>query len=468
MPEKTKTNQNGRVLMNNRCFIINGQHPLHGDVYIKGAKNLVNKLLIASLLTPEPCVISNVPNITEIDITIDLCRECGSIINWDKTNNQVHIHTPVITNTILSQKYSGSNRIPVLLLGVLLNRTDRTIQLPYVGGDAIGDRPVNFHTGALKELGADINIIPNISGLPTIEASTKNGFTGAEIRLDYPSVGATENILFAACGAKGKTIIHNVAIEPEIIEIISFLQHMGCQIQFIADRTIIVNGVKSRKGTTFHAIEDRNVVVSYATAALLTSGHITLHGVNQRNILGFISTFLQLGGGFNVSGDRISFFREKQSTDPIHIETNTHPGFMTDWQQVVTVALTQHRSISSVHETVYENRFGFIKALNKMGADITLTSECLGVLPCRFKSNNHLHSIRVKGPTPLTGSEVTVPDLRAGFAYVLAGLIAEGTTTLYNADLIDRGYESIVQTLQSLGADIVHNNKLTAKDLNKC
>jgi UDP-N-acetylglucosamine 1-carboxyvinyltransferase len=445
--------------MNSRCFIINGQNTLRGDVYIKGAKNLVNKLLIASLLTPEPCVISNVPNITEIDITIDLCRECGSIVNWDKTTNQVYIHTPVITNTILSQKYSGSNRIPVLLLGVLLNRTDRTIQLPYVGGDAIGDRPVNFHTSALKQLGAYIDIKPSTSGLPTIEARTQNGFIGTEITLSYPSVGATENILFAACGANGKTIIHNAAIEPEIIEIISFLQHLGCQIQFVSDRSIIVNGVKSRKGTNFHAIEDRNVVVSYATAALLTNGYVTLHGVNQRNILGFISTYYQLGGGFKVLDNRISFFRKKQSTDKIHIETNTHPGFMTDWQQVVTVALTQHHGNSTVHETVYENRFGFTKALNKMGAAITLTSECLGLLPCRFNSNKHLHSIRVKGPTPLTGMEVDVPDLRAGFAYVLAGLIAEGTTTLYNADLIDRGYESIVQTLQSLGADISQNNK---------
>ena len=444
--------------MNRNTYILRGGKSLNGSIKVPGAKNLVNKLIVASLLTDAPCRIYNVPNITEVNITLDLCSEVGSHIIWNKEEKYIQIHTPNILNTQLSQKYSGSNRIPILLLGALLNRTNKTVTLPYVGGDAIGDRPINFHTLALEKLGASIEIVLNKGSLPIIKAINKSGFKSTNITLNYPSVGATENVLFAAVCATGITTIYNAAMEPEIMALIAFLQQLGAQIYITSDRTIMIHGVKQLTGTEFHVMEDRNVVISYALSALLTNGRITVIGANQNNILSFLGLYLKLGGGFKQNVGSITFYQNNQLNEQLNIETDTHPGFMTDWQQVTTVALTQCKGTSTIHETVYENRFGFITALNKMRANIELSDRCLGTKKCRFRSKNQMHSIKVRGPTPLIGTNVTVPDLRAGFSYILAGLIAQGTTTLHKAHLIDRGYEDIVGTLQKLGADIQHSS----------
>lgn len=277
---------------------------------------------------------------------------------------------------------------------------------------------------------------------------------GAIVSFTYPSVGATENTILAAVRAKGTTLIKNAAIEPEIIDLILFLQKLGANITVDTDRTICI-----QQANQFHEVEhtvltDRNEVASYAMAAISTKGRVFIEGAEHLNMIAFLNKLREIGGGFQVKKNGIEFFYERELRGGLHLETDVHPGFMTDWQQPFVVLMTQANGAFVIHETVYENRFGYTRTLKEMGADIELFTQCLGGKQCRFASSDHHHSLVVKGPTPLKAKDISIPDLRAGFAYVMAALLVTDTSTISNVDYLDRGYEDLVEKLVSLGADI--------------
>jgi UDP-N-acetylglucosamine 1-carboxyvinyltransferase len=442
---------------------IRGGKPLEGQIRASGAKNAMTKLLVASLLSDRKCTFYNVPNIGDVEITVNLCREIGSDIKWDKKNKILEISTCELKTSYIPQRYSGSNRIPILMIGALLGRTDEDIIVPTAGGDLIGRRPVDLHIHALEKLGAHIEY-REMKKEGAYFAQAHQGLKGTVITLNYPSVGATENTILAAVRAKGTTLIKNAAIEPEIIDLILFLQKLGANIMVDVDRTIVI-----QEAIQFHDVEhtvlaDRNEVASYGMAAISTKGRVFIEGAEHLNMIGFLNKLREIGGGFHIRSNGIEFFYDGPLRGGIHIETDVHPGFMTDWQQPFVILLSQAEGASVIHETVYENRFGYASMLKEMGADISLFTQCLGGKFCRFASNNHHHSLVVKGPTPLKAKEISIPDLRAGFAYVMAALLSEEESFITNVNYLDRGYEDHVAKLTSLNAEITRYT-LTKKQI---
>lgn len=432
---------------------IRGGKSLQGTIQAAGAKNAMTKLLVASLLSDKKCTFYNVPNIGDVEITVNLCREIGSEIHWDKKNKTLEVITRELKTSYVPQRYSGSNRIPILMIGALLGRTDEDIIVPTIGGDLIGARPIDLHINALQKLGARIEY-REMKKEGAYFAQAHQGLKGAIIPLNYPSVGATENTILAAVRAKGTTLIKNAAIEPEIIDLILFLQKLGANITVDTDRTICIE-----QAHHFHEVEhtvmaDRNEVASYAMAAISTKGKVFVEGAEHLNMIAFLNKLREVGGGFHVKKNGIEFFYEAELQGGLHLETDVHPGFMTDWQQPFVVLLTQAHGSSVIHETVYENRFGYTQTLKEMGADIELFTQCLGGKACRFASNNHSHSLVVRGSTPLKAKDIAIPDLRAGFAYVMAALLVPETSTISQIDFLDRGYEDLTGKLAALGADI--------------
>jgi len=233
------------------------------------------------------------------------------------------------------------------------------------------------------------------------------------------------------------------------------LQKMGAIISVDVDRVITIIGVPELRGFDHSALPDRLEAASWASAAIATNGRILVRHARQVDMMTFLNRFRQIGGEFRICDEGIEFWRGGDGVRPTALETDVHPGFTTDYQQPFVIALTQADGVSIVHETVYEQRFGYVEALNRMGAQIQLFRECLGGLPCRFGQRNYTHSAVIVGPTPLRGAEIHIPDLRAGFSYVIAALVAEGESTLTNTGLIERGYENLVEKLQALGAQIL-------------
>ncbi|SCA58537.1 UDP-N-acetylglucosamine 1-carboxyvinyltransferase [Chlamydiales bacterium SCGC AB-751-O23] len=438
-------------------LLIQGGTPLKGEIEAAGAKNAVTKVLVASLLSDKKCLIKNVPNIGDVQVTVNLCKEIGMDVKWDKEKKTLEIQTKELKTSYIPQHFSGSNRIPILMIGALLGRTSEDIIVPTSGGCLIGKRSVDFHIQALEKLGAKIEY-REMKKEGAYFAHAHHGLTGTIIELPYPSVGATENTLLASVRAKGTTVIKNAAVEPEIINLILFLQKLGARIAFDSDRTIIIEGTQKFYEVEHTILPDRLEIASYGMAAIATKGNIFIKGARQADLLTFLNKLRGIGGEFKVHDDGIEFFYKQNLEGNLHIETNVHPGFATDWQQPFAVLLTQTRGMSVIHETVYEKRFGYTQALQSMGADIQLFKHCLGGKSCRYHNQDFHHSLVIKGPTPLKATSISIPDLRAGFAYVLAALVSEGSSTLTGLHYLDRGYEHLTDKLNALGANIKREN----------
>lgn len=418
---------------------------MEGEVRLAGAKNAATKMMVASLLTDQPCLLENFPDIGDAQITAELCRTIGSHIKLQ--DGVLEIQTPDIKNHCVTS-LSRRNRIPILTLGPLLSRAGKA-EIPIVGGDKIGPRPVSLHLEALTAMGAKIEVSKD-----RYIAVVENGLSGAEINLKFPSVGATENIILAAVLAKGRTVISNAATEPEVIELIKMLQKMGAIIELGANRIIEIEGVSKLKGTAHRILPDRNEAVSFACLAVATDGQILVKEARQHDLITFLNALRKIGGEYQVNKEGIIFYRAKPLT-ALMVETDTHPGFMTDWQQPFVVLLTQAKGKSLIHETIYEDRFGYTEDLNLVGANIKLSSKCFGELPCRFKSEAYFHSAAINGQTPLRGGNFRVKDLRSGIAHIIAALVAKGESVIDGVEEIDRGYERIDERLRELGANIL-------------
>ena len=430
-------------MTDNQCFIIEGGYPLKGKIRLSGTKNAATKMLIASLLTDEEVILENCPDLGDVQITAELCQIVGGKIK--REGNTLKIHTPKITNHRVKE-LSRKNRIPILALSPLLHRTGKA-EVPILGGCKIGPRPVDFHLNALRQMGADIE------ETRSSYKAKADKLKGTNIELSYPSVGATENIILAGVLAKGKTIISNAAVEPEIIDLIKMLQKMGAIIELGTNRKIYIEGVNKLYGTNHYILPDRNEAISFAVMAIATDGDIFLEEAQQDTLITFLNVLRKIGGEFEIEKNGIRFFR-KGELKAIELETDTFPGFTTDWQQPTVVLLTQANGISVIHETVYEDRFGYTEELRKMGADITIFTKCLGEKPCRFNEKNHPHSAVIKGPAMLKGTKTEIYDLRAGCANVIAALIAKGESKISGIEHLDRGYENFEEKLLSLGAKV--------------
>ncbi len=431
---------------------VRGGKPLKGRVDLKGAKNLVTKAMVAAILGDTPSELRDVPHISDVEVVSNLLKLHGVAIDFADDGTMKLDPTNVKSARMVDiDAHAGSSRIPILFCGPLLHQLGEAF-IPDLGGCHIGDRPIDFHLDVLRHFGAVIEKQPN-----GIRMSAPDGLKGAKVSLPYPSVGATEQVLLTSVRAEGLTELSGAAIEPEIMDLIAILQKMGAIISVDTDRVIRIEGVKSLTGFSHRALFDRNEAASWAAAALATHGDIFVGGARQQEMMAFLNVFRKVGGALDIEEDGIRFYHPGGELNPVVIETDVHPGFMTDWQQPLVVALSQAKGLSIIHETVYENRFGFTEALVEMGAQIQIYRECLGGTPCRFGQRNYYHSAVISGPTKLQGADIRVPDLRGGFSHMVAALAAEGTSNVSNVQLISRGYEHFLQKLEDLGADFTYS-----------
>lgn len=430
---------------------VKGGKPLVGRVDVRGAKNLVTKAMVAALLGDTASELRQVPHISDVEVVSSLLQLHGVKITHDDDGVMTLDPTNVKSARMVDiDAHAGSSRIPILFCGPLLHQLGEAF-IPDLGGCHIGDRPIDYHLEVLRKFGAVIEKQPN-----GIRLSAPVGLKGAKISLPYPSVGATEQVLLTSVRAEGLTELTGAAVEPEIMDLIAILQKMGAIISVDTDRVIRIEGVKALTGYSHSALFDRNEAASWAAAALATGGDILVGGARQQEMMAFLNVYRKVGGAFEIKDDGIRFYHPGGELSPVVIETDVHPGFMTDWQQPLVVALTQATGLSIVHETVYENRFGFTDALVQMGAQIQIYRECLGGNPCRFGQRNFNHSAVISGPTPLKGADIRVPDLRGGFSHMVAALAAEGVSNVTNVQLISRGYEHFLAKLEALGADFTY------------
>jgi UDP-N-acetylglucosamine 1-carboxyvinyltransferase len=427
---------------------VHGGQPLRGEISVRGAKNLVSKAMVATLLAEGPSTLRAIPQIADVRIVSGLLELHGVQVNDGEQRGELHFDPANVETAHVADidAHAGSSRIPILFCGPLLHRLGEAF-IPDLGGCRIGERPIDYHLEVLRQFGAVVEKRPE-----GLRLAAPQRLQGTKLTLPYPSVGSTEQVLLTAVRAAGLTELRNAAIEPEILDLIAVLQKMGAIISVDTDRVIRIEGVDSLQGFTHTAIPDRIEAASWACAALATDGEIYVEGARQPDMMTFLNVFRKIGGAFEVDDAGIRFWRGSDAQRSLVLETDVHPGFMTDWQQPLVVALTQTKGLSIVHETVYENRLGFTRALVDMGATIQLYRECLGGLPCRFGQRNFKHSAVVSGPTLLRGADIQVPDLRGGFSYLIAALAAQGTSTVRGIDLIYRGYEQFLDKLDAVGA----------------
>jgi UDP-N-acetylglucosamine 1-carboxyvinyltransferase len=429
-------------------YRITGGRPVTGEITCYGAKNFATKAMVAACLGDGPTILSNMPPIGDVEITGNLLKAIGTKVEWlDETT--LKIDPRAADSHQVTMPDSRSNRIPILLLPVLLHRFGKA-EIPRLDGCNIGRRSVDIHEAAVKAFGGDMTVRRH-----KFEASIRKELEGTHFALHYPSVGATETCLFLSVMARGTSVIKNAAIEPEIIELITMLRSMGAIIFLGPNREIRVEGVSRLQGTHMNVLGDRIEAASWACLACASDGRITVRGIRPNTLGNFLSTYRQVGGGFTFEGDDVITFYREGPLKAITLETGVYPGFSTDWQQPFAVLLTQAEGMSVIHETVYENRFGYTHTLNTLGAHIQLSNQCLGS-QCRFENKNYEHSALIMGKTPLKAVEepIKVPDLRAGLGYLIAAAIAQGESTLASIDRIERGYGDVVERLSAFELDI--------------
>ncbi|MBX6722436.1 MAG: UDP-N-acetylglucosamine 1-carboxyvinyltransferase [Dactylosporangium sp.] len=450
LPDGPSTSRTGRLTLTDDVLTVHGGSPLMGVIRVRGAKNLVTKAMVAAALGDAPSHLYDVPRIRDVEIVRGLLELHGVRVTDGAEPGELVLDPANVESAKVDEinVHAGSSRIPILFCGPLLHKLGRAF-IPDLGGCNIGGRPIDFHLQALRNFGAVVDKTPQ-----GLEISAPKGLHGTKIALPYPSVGATEQVLLTGVMAEGTTELRNAAVEPEIIDLICVLQKMGAIIKVHTDRVIEIEGVDRLGGYVHRPIPDRIEAASWAAAALATRGDVTVLGAKQVDMMTFLNVYRSVGGAFEITDEGIRFWHQGGDLRSVVLETDVHPGFMTDWQQPMVVALTQARGLSIVHETVYERRFGYVEALNKMGATIQVYRECLGGTPCRWGRRDFRHSAVVAGPSKLHGTELVVPDLRAGFSHFIAALAAEGTSRVHGVNLIRRGYEDFEDKLTALGAHI--------------
>ncbi|MCX6817185.1 MAG: UDP-N-acetylglucosamine 1-carboxyvinyltransferase [Candidatus Beckwithbacteria bacterium] len=432
-------------------LIIQGGQSLKGVVRLGGAKNASFKLMIAALLCPHETRLLNFSKIADVDLVAEIIRTLGAKV-YSAGERTLFINASHLSSSTVPESLGLASRASSLFIAPLLARTKKA-SVPFPGGDKIGSRPLDRHLDGLKALGAKIELNGHL-----ITASCEQ-LIGCHYRFTKPSHTGTETMIMAAVLASGKTRLENAALEPEVDDLIEFLNQMGAQIKRQPERVIEINGVKALNPVIYQVMPDRNEAVSYAIAALMTHGDIIVENARKQDLTAFLTKIKAVGAGIEYSQFGIRFFYSKPLT-AVDIITRPHPGFMTDWQPLWAVLATQCRGQSKIIETVFTSRFQFASSLQSMGAKIKFFKPEI-TNPESFYNFNlsddlaaNCHGIAITGPTKLHGQTITVTDIRAGATLALAGLVAQGQTVLTGLEHIDRGYEDFSGRLLNLGAKI--------------
>lgn len=409
---------------------IDGNHELSGTIKIGGAKNSVVALIPASILCDEECTISNVPKITDVNDLEKILNHLNA--DFTKNKNEIKIDSSKIVNKEITKKLSSKLRASYYFMGALLGKFNR-VEMYFPGGCNIGARPINLHLKGFELLGAKITETDDHF---LIEADK---LKGNNIYLDFPSVGATINIMLAAVKAKGKTIIDNAAQEPEIVNVATFLNNMGAKIKGAGTSTIVIIGVKYLHSCFHEVIPDRIEAGTYLIIGSLLGNNLKIDNIIPNHLEALIAKLTEAGVNMEIGLDNI-VVTKSDNYKAVNIKTLVYPGFPTDLQQIMATFLTQCSGKGIIEETIYENRFKNLIELNKMGAS------------SKVKRNNRKAIIR--GKKNLKGKHVIATDLRGGASLLVAGLIADGITTIDNIEYILRGYDKLIEKLTKVGAKI--------------
>ncbi len=408
-----------------------GAKKLKGTVKISGSKNSSLPILAASLLSSKKIKIFNLPNVKDIKTMILLMQSLGSKINYNKKSKSVDINNSKNIKTFASYNLVKTMRAGILVLGPLLARFNKAkVSLP--GGCAIGARPVNIHLKALSKLGVEYKIYQGY-----IYAKAPKGLSGSEIKFSRISVGATENLIIASSFAKGKTILKNCAIEPEIKDLINFLRKMGCNIKWTGKRTVTIIGTKLLKETTYKVMFDRIEAGTYMIASVLLDGNLKIKNINPKIIKTEIEILKKIGADIKIKDTELIISR-RNNINNIKITTAPYPGFPTDLQAQLMVLLCKGKGRSIMVEKIFENRFMHASELNRMGAKINI----LG------------NKAIIEGNVNFNSAELMATDLRASASLILAALSAKGKSIINRIYHLDRGYENIEEKLKKVGAKI--------------
>jgi UDP-N-acetylglucosamine 1-carboxyvinyltransferase len=411
-------------------FIIEGGNRLHGEISIPGAKNAVLPILAATILNRGVSRIQNCPNLEDTKTMQEILISLGLRVECD--NQDIVVCGETLSANAIPECLAGKMRSSIVLMGAVLGRIGE-IYISYPGGCAIGPRPIDMHLNSLRKMGAEIDDL--YKGILHCKVTR---FQGTEILLDYPSVGATENTMLAACLAQGETVIRNAAKEPEIVDLQNFLQQMGVEIYGAGSGVIHITGKPEIKtDVTYSVIPDRIVAGTYMACVAATGGDLVLNGIDYESVSSIAYCLRNCGINIELPGKKDIRIKSQQNLKAIEvIRTSPYPGFPTDMQPQLVAVLSKAAGASVMIETVFENRYGYVEQLMRMGADITVR-ERVAV---------------VKGVKKLTGAEVEACDLRGGAALTIAALSAEGTSIINNVFHIDRGYEALEQSLSRVGA----------------
>jgi UDP-N-acetylglucosamine 1-carboxyvinyltransferase len=409
---------------------INGGNKLQGEIKVQGAKNSLLAIAAAAMLcSKEECVIHNAPDISDTYVVAEIINElCG----------KAHFQDNILTikseacKSVISDENSRKIRSSIIFAGAILARNGEC-ELSMPGGDTIGLRPIDLHISAFEQMG-----VRKLDGMGRLILTAENGLHGATIPLSFPSVGVTENIMLAACLAKGETVIKNAAREPEIIDLANFLNKCGANVLGAGLGTIVINGVRELKGCEYTVMPDRIVTATYLLAAVVTSGELLLHNTNADDIDAVLFVLKQMGCNVKIYGSKIYIKAPEKIKSVNIIQTMPYPGFPTDCQAITMAALCKAEGVSHFYETIFDDRFRHVDALNRMGADVKI----------------HLDTAIVTGVKNLYGAKVSVTDLRGGAALILAALSAQGETIIDEIHHIDRGYDNIEKVLTSVGATV--------------
>ena len=413
-------------------LIIKGLNPTKGEVSISGAKNSVLKLMAASLLCSDTCIIYNVPDLSDVEIMLEVLRELGAKTTYDKQNKKITIDSTNLVNCTASKEHVSKMRASFCVLGALVGRLNEAkVALP--GGCKIGERRVNFHIKGLEALGCECKIDDGY-----VEAKTSD-LKGNIVCFDIPSVGATENVMMASVTAEGITIIQNAAQEPEIVDLANFLKAMGAKIEGAGTSQITITGVKQKelRGCEYTTLPDRIEAGTYMSIIIASCGSGIIKNIFPNHLTLFVGKLLEMGAKIKLIDPNTLEVKNESRLKPMNFITQPYPGFPTDLQALAMSLLCCADGISVVTESLYENRFMHIPELWKMGANIII---------------NKKHAI-IKGVDYLVGTQVKSTDLRAGAAMVTAAVMARGETEITDLHHIDRGYENFVEKLQGLNID---------------
>ncbi|MBI2909831.1 MAG: UDP-N-acetylglucosamine 1-carboxyvinyltransferase [Chloroflexi bacterium] len=410
-------------------FVVEGGNRLHGELRICGAKNAALPAIAASLLTADDCIIENVPRIEDVGIMGEVLSSLGATMEW-LGEGRLRLNARSVRSFTAPSELIIKNRASFMVMGPLLTRFGEAAACP-PGGDIIGQRPIDVHLVGFAALGADI------SRQKEKYIARADHLCGCKIFMDYPSHIGTENLMMAATLAKGTTIIKNASSEPEVVDLASMLNKMGARISGAGTNTVTIEGVEELHGTTHRIIPDRLEAGTFALAAAITDGEVTLHDVECGHLDSLIWKLSEAKVEVEAEGDRLTV-RGGGKPDPVNVQALPYPGFATDLQAAFGVFLTQANGVSVIHERVYDSRLLYVTELRKMGARIEVSGQTAVII----------------GPAPLHGTMVRALDVRSGAALALAGLAASGTTEIADIYHLDRGYEDIEVKLQSLGAQI--------------